>query len=183
MLAESLSWPEQQLAAVGPNPSALALSGPAQPCRADPQDLGQGQGGAPKPTCLQEACCQLMQQGGKQYVRPVAAAAAAAVSAVKLPSEPLPVAAAYVWFWATVRRLALSLCVVAHVIEPYADTNAPWLGCWAHQLTEGGQFPCTQKEEKEKNGILASVTSPSGDVDGRLELQLHLSATCPVLLF
>ena len=33
------------------------------------------------------------------------------------------------------------------------------------------------------NGILASVTSPSGDVDGRLELQLHLSATCPVLLF
>jgi len=33
------------------------------------------------------------------------------------------------------------------------------------------------------NGTLASVTSPSGDVDGRLELQLHLSATCPVLLF
>jgi len=33
------------------------------------------------------------------------------------------------------------------------------------------------------NGILASVTSPSGDVDGRLELQSHLSATCPVLLF
>jgi len=33
------------------------------------------------------------------------------------------------------------------------------------------------------NGTLASVTSPSGAVDGRLELQLHLSATCPVLLF
>jgi len=113
---------------VGPNPSELALSGPAQPCRADPQDVGQGQGGAPKPTCLQEACRQLRQQGGKQYVRP---AAAAAVSAVKPPSEPLPVAAACVWFWATVRRLALSLCVVAHVIEPCADTNAPWLGCWA----------------------------------------------------
>ncbi len=32
------------------------------------------------------------------------------------------------------------------------------------------------------NGILASVTSPSGDVEDRLELQLHLSATCPVLL-
>jgi hypothetical protein len=31
------------------------------------------------------------------------------------------------------------------------------------------------------NGTLASVTSPSGDVDGRLELQLYLSATCPVL--
>ncbi len=30
--------------------------------------------------------------------------------------------------------------------------------------------------------ILASVTSPSGDVEDRLELQLHLSATCPVLL-
>ena len=29
------------------------------------------------------------------------------------------------------------------------------------------------------NGILASVTSPTGDVDGRLELQLHLSATRP----
>jgi len=28
---------------------------------------------------------------------------------------------------------------------------------------------------------LASVTSPSGDVEDRLELQLHLSATCPVL--
>ncbi len=26
------------------------------------------------------------------------------------------------------------------------------------------------------------VTSPSGDVEDRLELQLHLSATCPVLL-
>ena len=127
---------------MGPNPSELALSGPAHPYRADPQDLGQGQGGAPKPTCLQEACCQLRQQGGKQYVRPVAAAAATAAAAaaaaaasvlyaVKLPSEPLPVAAACVWFWATVRRLALSLCVVAHVIEPCADTNAPWLGCWA----------------------------------------------------
>jgi len=121
---------------VGPNPSELALSGPAQPYRADPQDLGQGQGGAPKPTCLQEACCQLRQQGGKQYVRPVVAAAAAAAAAavlfaVKLPFEPLPVAAACVWFWATVRRLALSLCVVAHVIEPCADTNAPWLRCWA----------------------------------------------------
>ncbi|DBA67630.1 TPA: hypothetical protein ACH3X2_14324 [Trebouxia sp. C0005] len=32
------------------------------------------------------------------------------------------------------------------------------------------------------NGVLASVTSPSGDVENRLELQLHLSATCPVLL-
>ena len=32
------------------------------------------------------------------------------------------------------------------------------------------------------NNILASVTSPSGDVEGRLELQLHLSATRPVLL-
>ena len=31
--------------------------------------------------------------------------------------------------------------------------------------------------------ILASVTSPSGDVEGRLELRLHLSATCPVLCF
>ena len=27
------------------------------------------------------------------------------------------------------------------------------------------------------NGILASVTSPSGDVEDRLELRLHLSAT------
>ncbi len=34
-----------------------------------------------------------------------------------------------------------------------------------------------------QNSTLASVTSPSGDVDGRLELQLHLSATCTVLLF
>ncbi len=32
------------------------------------------------------------------------------------------------------------------------------------------------------NNTLASVTSPSGDVEDRLELQLHLSATCPVLL-
>ena len=32
------------------------------------------------------------------------------------------------------------------------------------------------------NKMLASVTSPSGDVEDRLELQLHLSATCPVLL-
>jgi len=32
------------------------------------------------------------------------------------------------------------------------------------------------------HNTLASVTSPSGDVEGRLELQLHLSATCPVLL-
>ena len=31
-------------------------------------------------------------------------------------------------------------------------------------------------------GILASVTSPSWDIEGRLELMLHLSATCPVLL-
>jgi len=60
-------------------------------------------------------------QGGKQYVRPVVAAAAAAAAvaavlfAVKLPSEPLPVAAACVWFWATVRRLALSLCVLLHM--------------------------------------------------------------------
>ncbi len=120
---------------MGTNPSQLALSGPAQPCRAGPQDLGQGQGGAPKPICLQEACCQLRQQGGRHHVRPVAAAAAAAaandVSAVKLPFEPLPFAAACVWFWATVRGLALSLYVVAHVIGPCAGTDAPWLGCWA----------------------------------------------------
>ncbi len=32
------------------------------------------------------------------------------------------------------------------------------------------------------NGILASVTSQSGDVEDRLELQLHLSATCPMPL-
>ncbi len=32
------------------------------------------------------------------------------------------------------------------------------------------------------NNMLASVTSPSGDVEDRLDLQLHLSATCPVLL-
>jgi len=31
------------------------------------------------------------------------------------------------------------------------------------------------------NNILASVTSLSGDVEDRLELQLHLSATCPVM--
>jgi len=82
---------------------------------------------------------------------------------------------------------------------------------YLHQLTEGGQFPCNPKKKKKKknsgvcsswlrgkdpsmtlaafqslwchNGILSSVTSPTGDVDGRLELQLHLSATCPVLLF
>ena len=33
------------------------------------------------------------------------------------------------------------------------------------------------------NSVLASVTLPSGDVGGRLELQLHLSASCPVLLY
>jgi len=33
------------------------------------------------------------------------------------------------------------------------------------------------------NNTIASVTSPSRDVEDRLELQLHLSATCPVLLF
>ncbi len=32
------------------------------------------------------------------------------------------------------------------------------------------------------NHTLAFVTSPSGDVEDRLEMQLHLSATCPVLL-
>ncbi len=32
------------------------------------------------------------------------------------------------------------------------------------------------------DSILASVTLPSGDVEARLELQLHLSATCLVLL-
>jgi len=32
------------------------------------------------------------------------------------------------------------------------------------------------------SNTLASVTSPSGDVEDRLDLQLHLSATCPVLL-
>ncbi len=31
-------------------------------------------------------------------------------------------------------------------------------------------------------GILASVTSPPGDVEDRLELQLRLSASCPVPL-
>jgi len=36
-----------------------------------------------------------------------------------------------VWFWATVRRLSLSLPGVAHVIEPCAGTNVPWIGCWA----------------------------------------------------
>ncbi len=124
---------------MGPDPSELALSGPAQPCHADPQDLGQGQEGAPKPICSQEARYQLRQQGGKQHVRLAAATAAAAavaaaaadVPALKLPFEPLPSAAAYVRFWATVRRLVLSLPVVAHVIEPCAATNAPWLGCWA----------------------------------------------------
>jgi len=33
------------------------------------------------------------------------------------------------------------------------------------------------------NRNLASVTLPSGDVEGRLDLHLHLSATCPVLLY
>ncbi len=33
-----------------------------------------------------------------------------------------------------------------------------------------------------RNNILASVTSPSGDVEDRFELQLHLSPTCHVLL-
>jgi len=33
------------------------------------------------------------------------------------------------------------------------------------------------------NNILALATSPSGDVEDRLELQLQLSATCPVLFF
>ncbi len=33
------------------------------------------------------------------------------------------------------------------------------------------------------NNILASATSPSGDVEDRLELHLQLSATCPVLFF
>ncbi len=32
------------------------------------------------------------------------------------------------------------------------------------------------------DSVLASVTSPSGNVEDRLELQLRLSATCPVLL-
>ena len=32
------------------------------------------------------------------------------------------------------------------------------------------------------NNILAPVTSPSRDVEDRLELQLHLSGTRPVLL-
>ncbi len=119
---------------MGPDPSELALSGPAQPCHADPQDPGQGQGGAPKPNCLQESRYQLRQQVGKQHARLAAAAAAAAAAAVpvvKLPFEPLPFSAACVWFWATVKRLVLSLPVVAHVIEPCAGTNAPWLGCWA----------------------------------------------------
>ncbi len=58
-----------------------------------------------------------------------AAVVAADAPAVKLPLEPLPFVAACVWFWATVRRLVLSLLVVAHVMEPCAGTNAPWLGC------------------------------------------------------
>ena len=110
----------------------LALSGPAQPCHVDPQDPGQGQGGAPKPIWLQEARYPLRQQGGKQHVRlAVAAAAAADVPALELPFQPLSFDAACVWFWATVRRLVLSLPAVAHVIEPCAGTNVPWLGCWA----------------------------------------------------
>ena len=73
---------------MGPDPSALALSGPAQPCQAGPQDPGQGQGGAPKPICLQEARHQLRQQVGKQRVRLAAAAAAADVPALELPFLP-----------------------------------------------------------------------------------------------
>ena len=122
----SLSWLEQQFwTVVGPDPSALALSGPAQPCHANPQDPGQGQGGAPKPICLQEARYQLRQQDRKQHVRlavAVAAAAAADVPALEPPFQPWSFAVACVWFWATVRRLVLSLPAVAHVIEPCAGT-------------------------------------------------------------
>ncbi len=103
---------------MGPDPSALTLSGPAQPCHADPQDPGQGPGGAPKPTCLQDARHQLRQQGGKQHVRLAVAAAAAGVPSLELPFQPLSFDAACVWFWATVRRLVLSLPAVAHKIEP-----------------------------------------------------------------
>ncbi len=114
---------------MGPDPSALALSGQAHPCHADPQDPGQGQGGAPKPICLQEVRHQLRQQGGKQHVRlAVAAAAAADVPSLELPFQPLSFTAACVWFWATVRRLVLSLPAVAHTTEPCAGTNVPWLG-------------------------------------------------------
>jgi len=114
---------------VGPDLSAFALSSPAQPCHADPQDPGQGQGAAPKPVCLQEARDQLREQGGKQHKRLAVAAAAADV--LKLPFQPLSFAAACVRFWATVWRLVLSLPAVAHVIEPFAGKNVPWLGCWA----------------------------------------------------
>ena len=31
--------------------------------------------------------------------------------------------------------------------------------------------------------VVSDKVRPSGDVEDRLELQLHLSATCPVLLF
>ena len=114
---------------MGPDLSAFALSSPAQPCHADPQDPGQGQGAAPKPVCLQEARDQLREQGGKQHKRLAVAAAAADV--LKLPFQPLSFAAACVRFWATVWRLVLSLPAVAHVIEPFAGKNVPWLGCWA----------------------------------------------------
>ncbi len=43
-------------------------------------------------------------------------------------------------------------------------TLAAFQSLWCHNIT------------------FASVTSPSGDVEDRLELQLHLSATFPVLL-
>ena len=109
---------------MGPDLSALTLSTPAQPCHADPQDPGQGQGGAPKPVNLQEARYQLRQQGGKQHVR-LAVAAAAVADVLKLPFQPLSFAAAYVWFWATVRRLVLSLPAVAHVIEPCTGKIVP----------------------------------------------------------
>ncbi len=117
---------------MGPDPSALALSGPAQLCHADRQEPGQGQEGAPKPICLQEAHYQFRQQDGRQHVRlAVAAATAADVPALELPFQLLFFAAACIWFWATVRRLVLCLPAVAHVIEPCAGTNVPWLGCWA----------------------------------------------------
>ncbi len=53
--------------------------------------------------------------------------------------------------------------------------------CIAKVKGEGSQHDSNCFSEPNNN-MLSSVTSPSGEVDDRLELQVHLTATCPVLL-
>ena len=49
-----------------------------------------------------------------------------------------------------------------------------------HEQEEPVGLEVAVQKRSRKN--VADVTSPSRDVEGRLEMQLHLSASCPVFL-